>query len=56
MQRLYYLAGADDVVGATMDMLWQCHIVDEHTELLDQLSIVFPNNDTGNSKLVKEYS
>ena len=43
-------------MGATMDMMWQCQIVDEHTELLDQLSIVFPNNDTGNSKLVKEYS
>ena len=56
MQRLHYLTQADDVVGAIMDMLWQCQIVDEDIDLLDQLSLVFPDNDTGNSDAVAEYS
>ena len=56
MKLLHTLTESDDVVGATIDMMSHCNIVDESTELLDQLGMVYPSGGTNHDEAVQELS
>ena len=50
---LHDLTTSDDIVGATIDLMSHCNMVDESTELLEQLGMVYPSGDMNLTKLCK---
>ena len=53
---LHDLTTSDDIVGATIDLMSHCNMVDESTELLEQLGMVYPSGDMNHDEAVQELS
>ena len=56
MKLLHALTESDDLVGATIDTMSHSSIVDESTELLEQLGMVYPSDGTDHDNAVWELS